>query len=106
VDGEGYRVTGPDGEEVYDVFDTIHSFDHLRKVGHVSQKELVFAARNLPPLGIKLYYVENTTTSNGYRPFRDISASNGAFGTQVAKQSSFRLSSNKDFLFLDQRFQH
>ncbi|XP_044269574.1 lysosomal alpha-mannosidase-like isoform X2 [Tribolium madens] len=58
VDGTNYKITGPDGEEEYDIFESISSFEYISEKTKPSSKELVFAARKLPPLGLKLYYVE------------------------------------------------
>jgi lysosomal alpha-mannosidase len=85
VEGDNYKVTGPDGEEVYDVFDTLHSFDYINEPTKPSSKDLVFAARNLPALGINLYYVEKMSeSSNLYKPSQPLEAAeDGAFGTET-----------------------
>jgi hypothetical protein len=85
VEGDNYKVTGPDGEEVYDVFDTLHSFDYINEPTKPSSKDLVFAARNLPALGINLYYVEKMSeSSNLYKPSQPLEAAeDGTFGTEV-----------------------
>ena len=88
VDGTSYRITGPDGEEVYDVFDTIHSFDYVQEQVVPSSKELVFAARNVPPLGIKLYYVEKTDAASSYKPFKSGTSGDDYFGTEVCGRFS------------------
>ncbi|XP_063925700.1 lysosomal alpha-mannosidase-like isoform X1 [Zophobas morio] len=70
VNSDGFKITGPDGEESFDVFESIHKFDYVR--AKIASKELVFAARNLPPLGVKLYYVEKTSLSKRFKPFKKL----------------------------------
>jgi lysosomal alpha-mannosidase len=84
ADGDSYKITGPDGEELYDVFDSIHSFDYVEEDVKPSPKQLVFAARNLPPLGIKLYYVEKVAApSVAYKPFKTVAQDDNYFGTEA-----------------------
>ncbi|KAJ3663686.1 hypothetical protein Zmor_007917 [Zophobas morio] len=74
VDNENYKITGPedDGDITFDIFDTIHPFDFVTD-GEPATKELVFLAKDLPPLGVKLYYVEKIDdASDKYRKFEDI----------------------------------
>jgi lysosomal alpha-mannosidase len=58
VDGEYYNITGPDGVEDYDICESLSSFDHVQEKTDPSPNELVFAAKQVPPLGLKVYYVE------------------------------------------------
>lgn len=84
VDGSNYKIVGPHGDEVFDVFDTIHSFDYIEEDIKPSSKELVFAARDLPPLGLKLYHIEKiNTTGNNYKPFKEVKSDDAYFGTEV-----------------------
>ncbi|XP_063925436.1 lysosomal alpha-mannosidase-like [Zophobas morio] len=74
VDNENYKITGPedDGDITFDIFDTIHPFDFVTD-GEPATKELVFLAKDLPPLGVKLYYVEKIDdASDKYHKFEDI----------------------------------
>jgi lysosomal alpha-mannosidase len=90
VDGDSYKITGPDGEELYDVFDSIHSFDYVEEDVKPSPKQLVFAATNLPPLGIKLYYVEKVAApSVAYKPFKAVAQDDNYFGTEVVATNSW-----------------
>lgn len=84
INGTSYNITSLDGQEVYDIFDSIHLFDYVEEDVKPSSKELVFAARNLPPLGIKVYYIEKTDESiNSYKPFQNLTLNDTYFGTEV-----------------------
>ncbi|EFA08765.1 lysosomal alpha-mannosidase [Tribolium castaneum] len=72
VEGTSYKITGPDGEEEYDIFESISSFDYITEETKPSARELVFAARNIPPLGLKLYYVELVEGFDHLRPFEHV----------------------------------
>ncbi|XP_044269402.1 lysosomal alpha-mannosidase-like isoform X2 [Tribolium madens] len=82
VDGDNYKVTGPDDEEIkYDMFDAMHDFGFI-KGATPAKKELVFQAADLPPLGIKLFYVEKIDgISKSYHKFEDVTTDR-AFGDQ------------------------
>lgn len=83
VEGDSYKITGPDGDELYDIFDTIHSFDYVKESVKPASRELVFVARDLPALGIKVYYVEKTTQESEYKPFKELTdEDDGKFGTE------------------------
>lgn len=72
VDGTNYKITGPDGEEEYDIFESLSTFDYVSEHIKPSPNELVFAARQIPPLGLKLYYVEKLEdSSQQFRPFEE-----------------------------------
>ena len=84
VEGDSYKITGPDGDELYDIFDTIHSFDYVKESVKPASRELVFVARDLPALGIKVYYVEKTTQESEYKPFKELTdEDDGKFGTET-----------------------
>lgn len=86
VEGTNYKVTGPNNiEEKIDILDSISSFDYLQKAFNTSSKELVFAVTSLPPLGIRLYYVEKVSgKETAYVPFEDLNKDDvGIFGTEV-----------------------
>ncbi|RZC14230.1 lysosomal alpha-mannosidase-like, partial [Asbolus verrucosus] len=82
VDGTNYKITGPNGEEEYDIFDSLHKFDYVQEKSKPNSKELIFASKQLPPLGIKFYYVEKLKNLRNYQPFEDITE-NASFGTKV-----------------------
>ena len=87
VDNENYKITGPedDGDITFDIFDTIHPFDFVTD-GEPATKELVFLAKDLPPLGVKLYYVEKIDdASDKYHKFEDI-ADVKSFGDDVSQR--------------------
>lgn len=51
-----YNITGPDGEEVYDI---VKHMDYpIDYNSSISEVDIVFTARNIPPMGIKYYYIE------------------------------------------------
>lgn len=79
-----YRITGPNGEETYDIFDSISKFEYVKEAVRPSYKELVFAASNVPPLGMKVYYVEkiDKAITDEYEPLTDL-VEDHTFGTQV-----------------------
>lgn len=83
VDENNYKITGLDDENIkYDLFDAMHSFDFDNYDQH-AKKELVFKAADLPPFGIKLYYVERIDgTSSSYHKFADITTDR-TFGDKV-----------------------
>jgi lysosomal alpha-mannosidase len=60
-----YTITGPDGEVESDLLDGISSFDYVDDdTGSPNPKELVFAAADLPGFGLRLYYVEKTSSKS------------------------------------------
>ncbi|KYB25899.1 lysosomal alpha-mannosidase [Tribolium castaneum] len=73
VNGDNYKITGPDDEEIkYDLLDTMYDFSLINGGDHAT-KELVFQAVDLPPLGVKLFYVEKIDgTSKSYHKFEEI----------------------------------
>lgn len=79
-----YRITGPNGEEVYDIFDAISKFDYVKEAVKPSYKEVVFAASNIPPLGAMAFYVEKIeeAITDEYEPLTDL-CSDDTFGTEV-----------------------
>lgn len=85
-----YRITGPDGEEVYDIFDSISKFEYVKEAVKPSHKELVFAASNIPPLGAIAFYVEKIeeAITDQYEPLTDLS-SDDTFGTKVLHPLQF-----------------
>lgn len=50
-----------DGDIAYQVTPTIADFSYVEEI-KPSSYDLVFKAENIPPLGLKLYYIESTQT--------------------------------------------
>ncbi|KAJ8967857.1 hypothetical protein NQ314_002606 [Rhamnusium bicolor] len=63
VNNKKFDIQGPDGQETYDIVDTISDFAFAAVPNEVpSKQELVFAAKEVPPMGIKLYYVNQVNS--------------------------------------------
>ncbi|KAJ8915809.1 hypothetical protein NQ315_004621 [Exocentrus adspersus] len=56
VENATYKIEGPDGEESYDILSSIPYFD-TDISNQSSNSELLFTAKDIPPMGLKLYYV-------------------------------------------------
>ncbi|CAG9856046.1 unnamed protein product [Phyllotreta striolata] len=89
VQNASYSVIGDDGEEIaaVDVLDAISDFGYVdSNDGEVSPKELVFAAEDVPPMGLKLYYVTKKGGNNQTQPpeeFEEIAVDEDlVFGTK------------------------
>lgn len=67
------------GVETWDLFNPIHSFDYVQEPLAPSPKELVFYAKNIPPMGINLYYIEKVSST----PLEANNDSVTYFGTKV-----------------------
>ncbi|KAJ8915810.1 hypothetical protein NQ315_004622 [Exocentrus adspersus] len=76
-----YNITGPDGQEIYDI--VTHMIYPVNYSARVSEVELVFAAKNVPPLGIKYYYVEKLTQSYENNYAGEERDDNKVFGTNT-----------------------
>lgn len=109
VNGTNFTVQGPDGNnnhilrkrsflqsvccgtgtEIYDVVDAMPYFETSQSQAQ-SKKELVFAARNVSPLGIKLYYVTKTaSTSEEEEDMDEVTADKDlTFGDNVRQGTS------------------
>ncbi|CAG9856048.1 unnamed protein product [Phyllotreta striolata] len=62
VDKGTYEING--GEVPNDVIPAIHDFDYVPwEVGKPKGYDLVFAAKNLPPMGLQIYHVRKTSNS-------------------------------------------
>ncbi|CAG9856047.1 unnamed protein product [Phyllotreta striolata] len=58
-----YEINGPDGAEIYDLTETLFSFDYVRIKGEKpSTYELLFAAKDVPAMGLKVYHVARKST--------------------------------------------
>ncbi|CAH1286605.1 unnamed protein product [Diabrotica balteata] len=58
-----YIINGPDGKEEYDLIEPLSSFSFVKiKDEHPSAFELIFAAKNVEPLGLKIYHIEKQNT--------------------------------------------
>ncbi|KAK9731131.1 Glycosyl hydrolases family 38 C-terminal beta sandwich domain [Popillia japonica] len=57
VNGNSYTIVGPDGNVNYEILPTIADFSYVDSITP-SKKELVFVAENLPPLGLKYFYIQ------------------------------------------------
>ncbi|XP_050518494.1 lysosomal alpha-mannosidase isoform X2 [Diabrotica virgifera virgifera] len=54
-----YIINGPDGLEEYDLIPSLSKFDFVKIVNETpSAYELVFAARDIKPLGLKMFHIE------------------------------------------------
>ncbi|XP_050518488.1 lysosomal alpha-mannosidase [Diabrotica virgifera virgifera] len=61
VDNGDYMIN--EGE-LYDLIPTISNFSHVKIKGETpSAFELVFAAKDIPPMGFKLYYIQKTSAT-------------------------------------------
>nr|XP_022916135.1 lysosomal alpha-mannosidase-like [Onthophagus taurus] len=60
VSGDSYTVTGPKGVVSSAILPTIHDFEYVDEITPLSQ-ELVFLAKDVPPLGLQYYYVDKST---------------------------------------------
>jgi hypothetical protein len=83
VNGTNFKITDADGEVAHDVLDAMHTFDFEPEV-ETRSKEIVFLAKDLPPLGVKLYYVETVAEdTNKYHPLQNITDDVVSFGDEV-----------------------
>ncbi|RZC38887.1 Glyco hydro 38 and/or Alpha-mann mid domain containing protein, partial [Asbolus verrucosus] len=81
VNGDSCVITGP---EDADLFESISSFDYVNETTRPSKYELVFAAKNIPPLGIKLYYVEKQQEGITLKRFKELDANDtGSYGDET-----------------------
>jgi lysosomal alpha-mannosidase len=89
VNGTNFKITDADGEVAHDVLDAMHTFDFETKF-ETPSKEIVFLAKDLPPLGVKLYYVETVAEdTNKYHPLQNITGDVVTFGD--AKTTGFTI---------------
>ncbi|CAG9841041.1 unnamed protein product [Diabrotica balteata] len=59
VEDGKYIINGPDGLEEYDMIKSLSTFSFVKIVNETpSAYELVFAARDIKPLGLKIYHIE------------------------------------------------
>ncbi|XP_018570360.1 lysosomal alpha-mannosidase [Anoplophora glabripennis] len=72
VNSTSFNIQGPNGTEEYDVIAPIAYF-HTKLDKLQSSHELVFAAKDVPPMGIKLYYVtkKNENVQEPYKAVTD-----------------------------------
>ncbi|KAG5887527.1 hypothetical protein JTB14_022139 [Gonioctena quinquepunctata] len=62
VENTTYLIHGPDGEEVYDVVPTMSKFDFVKLEGATpAPYDLVFAAKDVPAMGMKLYQISKVS---------------------------------------------
>ncbi|KAG5881082.1 hypothetical protein JTB14_034142 [Gonioctena quinquepunctata] len=89
VEGKNFEIRGPDGAEVFDLVPFYGNFPYVNITGSKqATHDLVFAARNIPPLGLKLYYVSR----------KDSEKSSGTAKQFVNKTSAFSVSSATNLL--------
>lgn len=70
VANASYTIEGPDGKEEYDILSTIPYFQ-TDISNQTSETEIVFTARNLPPMGVKLYHVSKTDDDKNTKTYAD-----------------------------------
>lgn len=76
------------GTEVYDVTQPLSDFSFVDLPEKPAKYELVFAARDLPPMGYKIYYIEKVANKNLNKLRRNISHGY-RYGTIVSVQHFF-----------------
>ncbi|KAJ8970122.1 hypothetical protein NQ317_003840 [Molorchus minor] len=93
VDGKMFNIQGPDGEEKYDIVDPISDFSYVSGHYQPADNELVFSAKDVPPMGVKLYFVNQTTTSN--TSFPPVGNDDYSFGDD---QTGFEINNDTNLL--------
>ncbi|KAJ8946016.1 hypothetical protein NQ318_023263 [Aromia moschata] len=63
ISNANFSIQGPDGDEEYDIVTAISDFAYVELPNQVPSKtELVFAAK-IPPMGLKMYFINKTSKS-------------------------------------------
>ncbi|XP_018570365.1 lysosomal alpha-mannosidase [Anoplophora glabripennis] len=73
-----YKVEGPDGEENYDIVSPI-SYFKTNMSKQSSESEIVFPAKDIPPLGIKMFYVSKTGDASKHEIYPALSEDDNFF---------------------------
>ncbi|XP_056631268.1 lysosomal alpha-mannosidase-like [Diorhabda sublineata] len=104
VEGGQYLVNGPDGQEPYDVIESLSTFDFVDIKGEKpSSHELIFAAKDVPAMGLKLYHIEkiSSTSTNSRETNKQLS---GVFEIDENSNLLKRVTLNNITLDVNQNF--
>ncbi|KAI4470603.1 alpha-mannosidase [Holotrichia oblita] len=83
VNGDSYTIVGPDGNINYEILPTIADFSYVDSITP-SKKELVFVAENLPPLGLKYFYIQKSkSTRKKYKTVKQTQFGNNNCGFTI-----------------------
>lgn len=75
---------------MYDVTRPVSNFSFVDLPEKPAKYELVFAARDLPPMGYKIYYIERVANKNLKKSKRN-THQGYRYGTSVSVKSFFKL---------------
>ncbi|XP_074026193.1 lysosomal alpha-mannosidase isoform X2 [Leptinotarsa decemlineata] len=69
MDDRTFEIRGPNGIEVFDLVPSLSKFEYVKIHGaKPAPYDLVFAAKDIPPMGLKLYHVTKKDMKNSRNP--------------------------------------